>query len=160
MDDTFTDLAGDLDHPMLIVTAAGAGEISGCLVGFATQCSIDPPRFLVCVSDKNHTFRVAMAADHLAVHVLGPGHHGLARLFGEESGDEVDKFAGIAWSRGPGGAPILADCDRWFVGRVLDRVPLGDHVGHVLEPVAVQAGGTRGQLGFQAVRDLDPGHDA
>lgn len=160
MADTFADLTGGLDYPMLVVTAAAAGEVSGCLVGFATQCSIDPPRFLVCVSDKNHTFRVALGADHLAVHVLGPDDRRLARRFGEESGDEVDKFAGVAWSPGPAGAPILTDCDRWFVGRVIDRVPLGDHVGHLLEPVAVQNAGDGGQLGFQAVRDLDPGHDA
>ena len=38
---------GALDYPMYVVTAAGAGaEWDGCLVGFATQCSIDPARWV------------------------------------------------------------------------------------------------------------------
>ncbi|HEX8931084.1 MAG TPA: flavin reductase, partial [Actinomycetota bacterium] len=41
-------LVDRLDYPMLIVTAETDGERAGCLVGFATQCSIEPPRFLLC----------------------------------------------------------------------------------------------------------------
>ncbi len=43
MTDAFTELTAAMDYPMFVVTAAAAGEQSGCLVGFATQCSIDPP---------------------------------------------------------------------------------------------------------------------
>ena len=39
---TFNSLVGDLDYPMFIVTACADGERSGCLIGFATQASIDP----------------------------------------------------------------------------------------------------------------------
>ena len=67
---------------MLIVTAEVDGERAGCLVGFATQCSIQPPRFLVCLSRRNHTFRVAIRADTLTVHVVGPGDRALAARFG------------------------------------------------------------------------------
>jgi len=35
---------------MIIITAAADGVLGGCLVGFQTQCSIDPARFLVCLS--------------------------------------------------------------------------------------------------------------
>ena len=44
------ELVSELDYPMFIVTCADERERAGCLVGFATQCSIDPPRFLVCLS--------------------------------------------------------------------------------------------------------------
>ena len=30
-------------------------EMSGCLAGFVTQCSIYPLNFLVCISKVNHT---------------------------------------------------------------------------------------------------------
>src|SRR3954451_16023833 len=43
-------LVSELDDPMFIVTVAGPMERAGCLVGFATQCSIHPPRFLLCLS--------------------------------------------------------------------------------------------------------------
>ena len=57
--DGFLDLTGELDFSMLVVTAFDGRERAGCLVGFSTQCSIDPPRYLVCISTANHTARVA-----------------------------------------------------------------------------------------------------
>src|SRR5919106_332536 len=99
---------------MFIVTVAAGGERAGCLVGFATQCSIDPPRFLICLSDKNRTFRVARDADLLIVHLVPQEADDLAELFGSETGDEIDKFARCGWSPGPGGAPVLDACGNWF----------------------------------------------
>jgi flavin reductase (DIM6/NTAB) family NADH-FMN oxidoreductase RutF len=155
----FHDLVSRLDYPMAVVTAAADGERSGCLVGFHTQCSLDPPRFLVCMSQTNHTFPVAARSEHLAVHVMDRADQPLAELFGEETGDDVDKFAGCAW-RESHGVPVLTDVRAWFVGRVLARVPFGDHVGHVLEPVDAQVTGEWHQLGFQQVKTLNPGHPA
>src|SRR4051812_20330209 len=71
-----------LDYPMFVVTTASEGKRAGCLVGFATQASIDPPRFLVGLSDKNHTYRVARTAPRLVVHILGSDSGELAELFG------------------------------------------------------------------------------
>ncbi len=59
-------------------------------MGFATQCSIDPPRFLVCLSKANHTYRVAHEADTLGVHFVPTDAESLAELFGGETGDRVD----------------------------------------------------------------------
>lgn len=90
----------------------------------------------------------------------GRRHTALARLFGEETGDEVDKFARVAWRPGPGGVPVLDDCTSWFVGRALERIPVGDHTAVVLEPVeAAHAPGLR-PLRFAAVKDMAPGHPA
>jgi len=152
---------GDLDYPMYIVTADDGAGPSGCLVGFGTQCSIHPPRFIVCVSKENHTFEPAMNADLLVVHLLGEDDLELAKVFGEETGDVVDKFTQVAWQPGPDGrTPVLDGVDRWFAGRVLERFDGGDHVAVMLEPVAVHAGGRPPQLGYQQVKGLDPGHPA
>lgn len=144
---------------MLIVTARAGGEADGCLVGFSTQCSIDPARFLVCLSDKNRTFRVASSASSLAVHVVPADAQALAELFGGQTQDEVDKFARCRWHSGPDELPILDDCPRWFAGRILERRRLGDHVGFVLEPFAAALGPPDGQLSFQQVKEIDPGHE-
>jgi flavin reductase (DIM6/NTAB) family NADH-FMN oxidoreductase RutF len=155
----FEELVDRLDYPMLIVTAAADGERAGCLVGFSTQASLDPPRYLVCLSRANHTYPVAARSEHLAVHVLDRADHGLSALFGERTGDHVDKFARCSW-REVHGVPVLTGANAWFVGRVLERVPLGDHVGHLLEPVDGHAPDRIDLLTFQQVRDMDPGHPA
>ena len=156
----FSNLVGDLDYPMMIVTAAAGGEKAGCLVGFATQCSIEPPLFAVWLSRKNHTFRVAQHADVLAVHFPSCDEASLAALFGGETGDEVDKFSRCLWREGPGGAPVLEDCVRWFTGRVMEHIPTEDHLGFLLEPLEAASGPWAGQLSFQSIRHISPGHEA
>lgn len=157
--DAFSDLVGDLDYPMMVVTAAAGGRRAGCLVGFATQCSIDPPLFAVWISRRNHTFTVAREAATLAVHFLSDDQRELAALFGGRTGDEVDKFASCAWREGHGGVPVLEDCARWFAGEVVERIPTEDHVGFLLNPVAVGNGPWSGQLAFQSARSITPGHE-
>ena len=156
----FAILAATLDYPMYIVTTRDDREQAGCLVGFSTQCSIDPPRFLACLSKANRTERVAERADVLVVHLVEAGGRQLAELFGGETGDDVDKFAGVDWQPGPGGAPVLADCPRWFAGRILERVDLGDHVGYLLDPFEGEAEAAGAFLTFQAVRTIEAGHPA
>lgn len=155
----FEELAGHLDYPMYVVTAAADGERAGCLVGFASQCSIDPPRFMVFVSDKNHTHRVALSSPVLAVHVLPETAEDLARLFGEETGDAIDKFERCEWEPGPHGVPLLDRCADRFTGLVLERRPVGDHTAFLLEPLDVEAGGGP-FFPFRRARDLEPGHEA
>jgi flavin reductase (DIM6/NTAB) family NADH-FMN oxidoreductase RutF len=156
----FHELAGELDYPMFIATTVADGERAGCLVGFATQCSIDPPRFLVCLSDKNRTYRVAARADALAIHFVPSSADRLAKLFGSQTGDEVDKFGRCEWREGPAGLPILAQCDNWFAGAILARHPLGDHVGFLLRPIAAHNGTPLDEFTFHRARRMAPGHDA
>ena len=145
---------------MMVVTAAAGDEKAGCLVGFATQCSIAPPRFAVWISRKNHTFQVARDTAVLVVHFLSVDDRPLAALFGTETGDRIDKFARCRWRQGPGGVPVLEDCGRWFAGEVIEQIPTDDHVGFLLAPLEAGSGPWPGQLGFQSVKALDPGHDA
>ena len=146
---------------MFIVTALSpAGERSGCLIGFATQSSIKPPRFLICISRKNRTFDVVSGARSVVVHFLGEAQRGLAELFGGETGDEVDKFALCGWNDGPDGVPVLDGAPGWFAGRVLERLDLGDHLGLLLEPTEAHDDGGPLDLGFQDAKQIDPGHEA
>ncbi|MHA7664193.1 flavin reductase family protein [Mycolicibacterium sp. HS_4_1] len=128
--DDFVDL---LDYPMFVVTARADGRMGGCLVGFATQASIDPPRFLVGLSRQNHTTSIARAATHLAVHVLLREDVPLAELFGGETVRRRDRA----------------------------EIRHGDHVGHLLVPVTGSAANTgRRPVYFTDVKDLSPGHGA
>jgi flavin reductase (DIM6/NTAB) family NADH-FMN oxidoreductase RutF len=156
--EAFQAIVADVDSPAYVVTTAVGDERDGCLVGFATQCSIEPPRFGVWLSKENRTYRVALSAVTLVVHLLRQGDQDLAQLFGGETGDEVDKFEDVEWSPGPDGSPVLARCD-WFAGTITERVDTGDHVGFVLAPREgrCERSGTR-QLGMQEIGDIEAGH--
>ncbi len=157
MPSPFERLAATLDYPLYVVTTAVDNELTGCLIGFATQCSIHPPRFLACLSKKNHTLQLARRAAVLAVHVIDEDNRDIAELFGGETGDEVDKFERVRWHYAHG-VPILNACERWFAGRVLEQHDLGDHVGFLLEPLDTEQHGRSEQLTFQQARDIEPGH--
>jgi flavin reductase (DIM6/NTAB) family NADH-FMN oxidoreductase RutF len=159
--DAFARFVGHLDQVVLIVTACDpAGARSGCLVGFATQCSIEPPRLLVCLSKTNHTYVIAPRTELLAVHAVPADALELARLFGEQTGDDIDKFTRCSWHAGPEDVPLLDACPDRMVGRVRERVDVGDHVAHVLEPVLVEGAATAPILRFADVRSFVPGHPA
>jgi len=157
--DTVHELVAQLEYPMFIVTVAAEGDRAGCLVGFATQCSIEPPRFLVCLSRENRTFRVSLHAEVIVVHLVPEQAADLAELFGGCTGDEVDKFARCEWSPGPGGTPVLERCGNWFAGRILERVPCGDHWAVLLEPFAGASDTTR-PFTFHRAQRITPGHPA
>jgi flavin reductase (DIM6/NTAB) family NADH-FMN oxidoreductase RutF len=154
-------LVADLDYPMAVVTVVGGASGAGCLVGFWTQCSIDPHRLLVCLSKRNYTYRVARDARSLAVHFLRSDDLSLARVFGEETGDDVDKLSLVEWTPGPGGLPVLAGVRGWVCGEVIERFDVGDHVAHLLEVTDGEVQDvSSAALTFQQVKNFDPGHDA
>ena len=159
-EETFQKLVAQLDYPMFIATVAAGGERAGCLIGFATQCSIHPPRFLAGISDKNQTFRVALGSDAMGIHLVPEDATELAELFGGETGDDLDKFERCSWRPGPEGVPLLDDCPNRFVGRIAERVDFGDHTGMVLEPFFAEVEEHEGQLRFHRAKRIDPGHEA
>jgi flavin reductase (DIM6/NTAB) family NADH-FMN oxidoreductase RutF len=153
------ELLARLDYPMFIVTLAVDGERAGCLVGFTTQCSIHPPRFLVCLSVRNRTFELALRAELLVVHMVPRDAADLAELFGGETGDEIDKFERCDWTPGPGGAPVLDRCENWLAGRVVERFDVGDHTAFLLDPFEAHSDGSERQLDFHRARWIAPGHE-
>jgi flavin reductase (DIM6/NTAB) family NADH-FMN oxidoreductase RutF len=151
-------LSGAFPAPAFVVTACAADRRAGCVVGFATEVSIHPARFLACISRLNATFAVANAAERLAVHAVTAAQRELAELFGGETGDDVDKFSLCEWTAAADGSPILTACPTWFLGRIVERIDLGDHVGFVLHPESWHDGGAIAQLTVRDLGEIVPGH--
>ena len=150
-----------VDYPFYVVTARSPdADMSGCLAGFVTQCSIDPPNFLVCISKRNHTLPVAERATGIGLHLLGEDQVDLARLFGEQTGDLVDKFADVDWRLGSTGAPLLVESAVCLEGQVLGHFSVGDHEAFLLRGVRSVAGGHDGLLTYRGTPPLEPGHPA
>lgn len=157
--DAFDALIAATDPAMIVVTTAEGDERGGCLVGFHSQSSIDPPRCSLWLSKANHTYRLALRATHLAVHFLADDQLDLAERFGTLTGDETDKFAGLAVETGPHGVPLLADAPHRLVVRRLALLDEGgDHVCLTTEPVRTELGAGFTPLRLSACCDLVPGH--
>lgn len=157
----FERLLASLDHPMLVVTASSADEWDGCLVGFATQVSIDPLRYAVGLSIRNRTYGLATGASHLGVHFLADDQLDLAARFGGLTADREPhrKLDDVAVHPGPHGTVLLDACEARMVGEIEARVPAGDHELFVLEPVSADVPPAAfAPLRFQQVRRLSPGH--
>jgi flavin reductase (DIM6/NTAB) family NADH-FMN oxidoreductase RutF len=154
--EVFEQIVGHLEYPMFVVAATANGDADACLVGFTSQCSMDPPRFGVFLSKANHTYDLAVQSDVLVVHRLRGDQHRVAEHFGGTSAyDDPGKLEGHGWTPGPEGTPVIDDCD-WFAGRVLDRADTGDHVLFVLDPFGGECRETS-QLGSRESFDIDAG---
>ena len=158
-DDALSDLVARVDSALVVVTVAFEGERDGCLVGFHSQVSIEPPAYAVWLSTANRTSRLAARADHLAVHLLEADQHDLAELFGGETGDDIDKLSRVEWEPGIAGVPLLTACTAHVVGRIRHRLDIGgDHVAVILDPIEGAARGSASLLRLGQASDIDAGH--
>ena len=161
MTDAFDTLMASLDAPMVVVTTAVAGEHAGCLVGFHAQSAIDPQRYCLWLSKANHTYRVALRSTYLAVHFLSKDDFDLAEHFGTLTGEDVDKFDGIAVQAGTDGVPLIDRCqNRMLVKRVALLDEGGDHVCLSAECVDAETSGRFEPLRLSRVEHLTPGHES
>src|SRR3954451_18298446 len=70
---------------MFVVGAAADRDADACLVGFTTQCSIEPPRFAAFLSKSNRTYEIATRAEVLVLHLIRPEQGAEAAGFGRSS---------------------------------------------------------------------------
>jgi flavin reductase (DIM6/NTAB) family NADH-FMN oxidoreductase RutF len=151
-------LTATTNYPLYVATVSSSWGHSGCLAGFVTQCSINPPRFFVCISKANHTNLVVDEHSGICLHLLGSGQRALAELFGSLTGDDLDKFDRCEWTVGTTGAPVLSHCAAWMEGAVQQSVDVGDHIAHVIDPINGALGDQDGLLTLNDVPNIDPGH--
>jgi flavin reductase (DIM6/NTAB) family NADH-FMN oxidoreductase RutF len=148
------------DSALVVVTTVAEDERAGCVVAFHTQSGVDPERYSVWLSKANHTYRVALRAEYFAVHFLRDGDVAVARHFGTQSADDVDKFEDIGWEPGPGGVPLIVHLPQRIVLRklmILDDG--GDHVCLSGEVTEVRSDGSFTPLRLSEVNQWEPGHD-
>ena len=160
--EAFEKLVSMLDYPMYVVTTR-AGDESG---GLPRRVHQPGQHRSAAVSGRPVRARTTPTASHrqathLAVHLLPRTHRELARLFGSETGDQRGQVRALRVAHRPARHAGPDDAAGWFVGEVLDRHDLGDHVGLLVKPVAGDAPDEFDQLvTFADVRDLEPGHEA
>jgi flavin reductase (DIM6/NTAB) family NADH-FMN oxidoreductase RutF len=121
-------LLGQLDPALWLVTARAGPRRGGLVATFVSQASIVPAasRMLVGVARQHFTWDLIDASRAFALHLLGEDNLDWVWRFGLQSGREVDKFDGLAWTAGATASPLLAGSLGWLDCKVEDRLNTGD----------------------------------
>jgi hypothetical protein len=90
-----------------------------------SSVSLDPPLILWSIDKKSSRFKSFQAAKHFAINVLAENQVALSRHFGQAM---PEQFAGIQWTVGKNGAPLLAGTAAAFECTREALHEAGDHV--------------------------------
>ncbi len=108
-----------------VVTTTGLdGNPIGVTISSFNSVSLDPPLILWSLALKAGSLMDFRAAGHFAVNVLSAEQSDLPRVF---SSKVEERFSGLAWQPGMGGAPVLDGCSAVFECRTYNRHDGGDH---------------------------------
>jgi flavin reductase (DIM6/NTAB) family NADH-FMN oxidoreductase RutF len=117
---------------VVVVTAATDPPVGFTATSF-TSVSLHPPLVSFNLDRASSSWPALRTAGYIGVHILGDGQEELARTFATTG---ADRFAHpTPWRPGPHGVPLLDDAPAWLICRITDRVPAGDHVIVLAEPL-------------------------
>ncbi|QIP01811.1 flavin reductase family protein [Bradyrhizobium symbiodeficiens] len=109
----------------IITAAAPDGKPYGLTCNSFASVSLNPPLVLWSLVVYSSSLTIFQNASHFTVNVLGASQQALATKFAKSSDD---KFTGVDWTPGLGGAPVLAESVANFQCRSVNRYYGGDHV--------------------------------
>jgi 3-hydroxy-9,10-secoandrosta-1,3,5(10)-triene-9,17-dione monooxygenase reductase component len=121
---SFRDALGRFATGVAFVTAAPGGEPAGLIVNSLTSVSLEPPLVSFCPARSSLTWSRMRRARHFGVNVLGRRHE---RFVARATPAGADRFAGVDWELGRGGAPLLSDALASFECQIVAEHPAGDH---------------------------------
>lgn len=122
----FRNALGTFATGVTIITAAGADKKPyGLTCNSFASVSLNPPLVLWSLVLYSSSLSIFQNASHFAVNVLGVSQQALSNKFAKSSDD---KFDGVEWTAGLGGAPLLPESVANFQCRSVNRYYGGDHV--------------------------------
>ena len=108
-----------------IVTAIDPdGHPIGLTVNSFAAVSLDPALVLWCLDNKSHNLAAFRKATHHAINVLAADQQDLSNRFATWP---ADRFVGLPWQAGAGGAPIFPGCCATFEMAKVTEHAAGDH---------------------------------
>lgn len=126
-----------LTYGLFIVTSVKGDKINGQTANTVFQVTSDPLQVAIGINKGNLTHEYIMDSGIIGVSILGQDGHDLVRRFGYKSGREQDKFAGLTYSLGVTGAPLVGGAIAYLECRVNRErsVDVGTHTLFVAEVV-------------------------
>lgn len=121
----FRGALGNFATGVTIITAQTPnGEMVGVTASSFNSLSMDPPLILWSSKKDARSCAAFEAATHFSVNVLASDQIDMSNHFARQ---QDDKFEGVDWEKGLGGAPIFPNCAGRFQCENYDKVDGGDH---------------------------------
>ena len=109
-----------------IVTArTPEGRLVGLTANSFNSVSLTPPLVLWSLARHAGSLPIFAKGSHYAIHILAAEQKALAERFAMR---DIDRFAGVAWREGRGGAPVLEGAVAVFECANRSQYEEGDHV--------------------------------
>jgi flavin reductase (DIM6/NTAB) family NADH-FMN oxidoreductase RutF len=109
----------------IVTTRDADGQPVGITANSFNSVSLSPPLVLWSLSRVAGSMPTFERGSHYAINILAADQHALAERFSSKA---VDRFAGIAFHEGAGGAPVLEGAVAVFECSNRSQYEEGDHV--------------------------------
>jgi flavin reductase (DIM6/NTAB) family NADH-FMN oxidoreductase RutF len=107
-----------------VVTAKDEQKPRGLAVNAFSSVSLDPPTVMVAVQRTSSTHDCLFRATHLAINILSTDQLDVVKTFATKS---EDKFAGLDWTPGPFGSPLIARSSAQMEVEIRERLQASTH---------------------------------
>lgn len=118
------EVMGHFATGVTVVTAMHGSQPVGFTCQSFLSLSLDPPLIAIAPSKASTSWPRIRAADSFCVNVLADSQAEVCLAFARSGGD---KFAGVDWSPGITGAPVLRQSLAWVECRLDAAHDAGDH---------------------------------
>ncbi|WP_298621946.1 flavin reductase family protein [uncultured Zoogloea sp.] len=143
----FRDTLGMFPTGVTVVTTRdGAGRPVGLTVSSFNSVSLVPQLVVWSLSSHLQLVPALENAPVYAINVLAEDQQELSNRFASRV---EDRFAGVEFTDGEGGVPLLAGCCAQFVCRPHARHPGGDHIVFIDEVIRFERNADKKPLLFQ-----------
>ncbi|MBE5996004.1 MAG: flavin reductase [Lachnospiraceae bacterium] len=119
----------NLSYGLFVCTARDGEKDNGCIINTVTQVASTPNRISIAVNKANYTHDMILKTRKFNVSILSEAaQFSTFQHFGFQSGRDVDKMAGIEFSRSENGIVYITNgCNGFISGDVYDAIDVGSH---------------------------------
>jgi flavin reductase (DIM6/NTAB) family NADH-FMN oxidoreductase RutF len=120
----FREVLGHFVTGVVLITASTPEGPAGFTCQTFGSISLEPSLISFSARTASHSWPRIREVGLVGVNILSAAQESLARIFATTG---TEKFAGVAWSPGPGGAPLIDGALAHIEGRVVSVSAHGDH---------------------------------
>ena len=115
---------------ILVSCRSKDGEDNALAVGYACNCSFDPPMVMVGIVPSRHSYKMIKETGVFVVNLVTEDMRKEYAYLGSKSGRDGDKLEALGMKKESGikvDAPLLADCPVNIECKVVDSIKTGSH---------------------------------